>query len=267
MSNTEKSSDDKGVFIFLIVISLIYFAHYYAQHGWGYILEHFRGQTINFIRWVVTFIFGIIVIIWGLIPFAMPNSDIKSVKQWILGTAFISSFYILVIIIYTNGFIKILVDAFVINYSTLNFCTFLNAHNFRGHFSRTWLFIWIRSNRCSFTVFLYYYCKNLLSLCEITNFDRIEMAGFINTYCPRCRKITIHDLYFSSGGYLHSLCTQVGKDVNSSAKFQKQNGAGYKNCTRCGKNTEHIRYISSTGYIHWFCCSCGRNFNSGAKVK
>ena len=106
MSNTKKSSDDKGVFIFLIVISLIYFAHYYAQHGWGYILEHFRSQTINFIRWVVTFIFGIIVIIWGLIPFAMPNSDIKSVKQWILGTALISSFYILVIIFIQTDLLK-----------------------------------------------------------------------------------------------------------------------------------------------------------------
>jgi len=93
------------------------------------------------------------------------------------------------------------------------------------------------------------------------------MVGFINTYCPRCRKITIHDLYVSSGGYLHSLCTQYGKDVNSSAKFQKQNGAGYKNCTRCGKNTEHIRYICSKGYIHWFCCSCGKDVNSGTKEK
>ena len=91
------------------------------------------------------------------------------------------------------------------------------------------------------------------------------MLGLKLTYCPNCRTATAHDLYISSGGYLHSLCTDCGKDVDSSAKINRQNGEASKNCSRCGTITEHIRYISSGGYIHWFCCSCGKDIDSGAK--
>lgn len=91
------------------------------------------------------------------------------------------------------------------------------------------------------------------------------MPGFKMTYCPKCRNATAHDIYISSGGYIHSLCADCGKDAESSAKVDSHNGEAVKSCSRCKITTEHIRYISPEGYIHWFCCSCGKDIDSAAK--
>ncbi len=92
------------------------------------------------------------------------------------------------------------------------------------------------------------------------------MAGFKLTYCRRCSSRTSHDIYISSGGYLHSLCTECGKDAVADATFDHENGMATKNCNRCETTTEHIRYISTGNYIHWFCCSCGKDIVSDAKI-
>lgn len=92
------------------------------------------------------------------------------------------------------------------------------------------------------------------------------MSGFKYTYCHRCSTRTAHDIYVSSGGYLHSLCTECGKDADAASKIDYENGNATKECTRCETTTEHIRYISKGGYIHWFCCSCGKDIESGASI-
>lgn len=92
------------------------------------------------------------------------------------------------------------------------------------------------------------------------------MTGFKYTSCGRCSSRTAHDIYVSSGGYLHSLCTECGKDSESASKIDYENGSATKECSRCEATTEHIRYISKGGYIHWFCCSCGKDIESGARI-
>ena len=89
------------------------------------------------------------------------------------------------------------------------------------------------------------------------------MQGFKLTYCSNCRAITAHDLY-TSDSYIHSLCTDCGKDVSSSSRIDKQNGEATKICGFCDTTTEHIRYTSD-GYIHWFCCSCGKDISSSSR--
>lgn len=93
------------------------------------------------------------------------------------------------------------------------------------------------------------------------------MAGFKYTHCSRCGQNTAHDIYISEGGYLHSLCTDCGKDVDSSSRVGELNGSSTKNCLKCDATTEHIRYISEGGYIHWFCCSCGKDIDSGSRER
>jgi len=88
----------------------------------------------------------------------------------------------------------------------------------------------------------------------------------IYTYCPRCKKDTAHEIYISTGGYLHSLCTECGKDVSSDAKVSEIVTDLTKTCDREGKRCIHIKYISSGGYIHWFCCGCGKDVSGDARV-
>lgn len=90
------------------------------------------------------------------------------------------------------------------------------------------------------------------------------MSGFKFTYCPNCRRNTAHDLYTSSGGYLHSLCTDDGYDVCSSAVVSSITGSGNKYCGNCRENTEHVRYNSINEYVHWMCCSCGKDISSSS---
>jgi hypothetical protein len=92
------------------------------------------------------------------------------------------------------------------------------------------------------------------------------MPGFKISYCERCRKTSAHDIYISEGGYLHSLCTDCGKDCSSGAQYDNINGDAEKYCDSCRINTSHIRYISTGGYIHWFCCSCGKDISSDSRV-
>ena len=89
----------------------------------------------------------------------------------------------------------------------------------------------------------------------------------IYTYCPRCKKETAHEIYISSGGYLHSLCTECGKDVCSDAKVAEIVTTLTKTCDCGGKSCVHIKYISKGGYIHWFCCGCGKDVCSDAPVR
>ena len=91
------------------------------------------------------------------------------------------------------------------------------------------------------------------------------MPGFKLTFCRRCGQRSAHDIYISKGGYLHSLCTDCGKDADSSARCAEITGEATKECGKCGTNTEHLRYISEGGYIHWFCCSCGKDVDSSAR--
>jgi len=93
------------------------------------------------------------------------------------------------------------------------------------------------------------------------------MPGFKLTYCAKCRRTTSHDIYISSGDYLHSLCMDCGKDNASDARVSEINGDGMKECPKCNVQTEHIRYISQGDYIHWFCCSCGKDIGSDSKVR
>jgi len=91
------------------------------------------------------------------------------------------------------------------------------------------------------------------------------MPGFTSTYCIRCNNETVHDIYISEGGYLHSLCTNCGKDSSSGSEVGNISGEASKQCLKCGRTTEHLRYVSTGGYIHWFCCSCGHDISSSAK--
>jgi NMD protein affecting ribosome stability and mRNA decay len=93
------------------------------------------------------------------------------------------------------------------------------------------------------------------------------MADMITTYCRRCGKEQIHEVYISSGGYLHSLCTECGKDVSSDAKVNRTTSNMSRYCGNEDATRYHIRYISNGGYIHWFCCSCGKDISSDAKVE
>ena len=88
------------------------------------------------------------------------------------------------------------------------------------------------------------------------------MPGFKQTYCAICHKQTEHNLYVNSMGYLHSFCTDCGKDVGSSEMINRQTGEAAKHCSRCGTVTEHVRYAGSNDYVHWFCCSCGQDVHS-----
>jgi len=88
------------------------------------------------------------------------------------------------------------------------------------------------------------------------------MPGFLNTYCSRTGRNETHDIYVSSGGHLHSLCTACGKDVGSTHEVAAETGHGVMDCPRCSCQTAHLRYESSGGHIHWFCASCGRDIGS-----
>lgn len=93
------------------------------------------------------------------------------------------------------------------------------------------------------------------------------MAGFKFTWCGRCGADSAHDLYTDSNGYLHSMCTNCGRDVSSNSRLDHISGEGTKTCSKCDTNTEHLRYIDSNGYVHWFCCSCGRDISSSARER
>lgn len=93
------------------------------------------------------------------------------------------------------------------------------------------------------------------------------MVDLITTYCRRCGKEQVHEIYISSGGYLHSLCTECGKDVRSSSEVKKTTASMTKHCGSEDDSRHHIRYISTGGYIHWFCCTCGKDIRSSAEVE
>ena len=93
------------------------------------------------------------------------------------------------------------------------------------------------------------------------------MVDMITTYCRRCGKEQIHEIYKSSAGYLHSLCTECGEDVYSDAKVKRITSNMMRICGGDGDSRYHIRYISTRGYIHWFCCTCGKDVYSEARVE
>ena len=75
------------------------------------------------------------------------------------------------------------------------------------------------------------------------------MAEIIYTHCRRCGKEMPHEIYVSSGGYLHSLCTECGKDVGASERVGTLEGSMNRECGREGGNRYHIKYISTGGYM------------------
>lgn len=93
------------------------------------------------------------------------------------------------------------------------------------------------------------------------------MADMITTYCRRCGKEQLHEIYKSSGGYLHSLCTECGKDVCSDTEVKRVTSNMMRQCGSEYASRHHIRYISTGGYIHWFCCTCGKDVCSDAQVE
>ena len=93
------------------------------------------------------------------------------------------------------------------------------------------------------------------------------MPDMITTYCRRCRKEQLHEIYKSSGEYLHSLCTECGKDVRSDARVKRVTSNMTRHCGSEDASRHHIRYISTGGYIHWFCCTCGKDVRSDARVE
>ena len=93
------------------------------------------------------------------------------------------------------------------------------------------------------------------------------MSEIITTYCRRCGKEQPHEIYISTGGYLHSLCTECGKDVGASERIDELAGSMFRECGSEGASRYHIKYISTGGYIHWFCCTCGKDIGSSERVK
>jgi hypothetical protein len=94
------------------------------------------------------------------------------------------------------------------------------------------------------------------------------MADLVATHCPVCHSVTDHDHYLSRGGYLHSLCTNCGKDISSSERVESGEPQPVtKHCAVCGVDTAHVRYLSTTGYLHWLCLSCGKDVRSSANVQ
>lgn len=91
------------------------------------------------------------------------------------------------------------------------------------------------------------------------------MADLKLSYCQSCKIIALQDIYISEGNFLHSLCTNCGKDVESSKRICSQNVNANKECTYCKNNTEHVRYLDEGGFIHWFCCSCGKDIESNKR--
>ncbi len=85
-------------------------------------------------------------------------------------------------------------------------------------------------------------------------------------YCPNCKKQTAHDIYIDTSGYLHSLCTMCGKDVESLSRVKKICLYTTLECPSEQGNKLHIKYLDSSGYIHWFCLSCGKDIESRSRV-
>lgn len=93
------------------------------------------------------------------------------------------------------------------------------------------------------------------------------MPNMITTYCRRCGKEQLHEVYESSGGYLHALCTECGKDVCSDSRVKRTTSSMNRECGSEGASRYHIRYISTGGYLHWFCCTCGKDVCSDSRVE
>jgi hypothetical protein len=94
-----------------------------------------------------------------------------------------------------------------------------------------------------------------------------EIFTAVNTYCHRCDKEQLHDIYRSPANYLHSSCRECGKDVPSDAEVAEVAAGITRLCLKEGAPRHHIRYISKGGYTHFFCCTCGKDVSGGATIE
>lgn len=93
------------------------------------------------------------------------------------------------------------------------------------------------------------------------------MAEIKHCYCPRCQEETAHEVYIDIHGYLHSLCTVCGKDVESRSRVKEISLYSTLKCQSEKSNRLHIRYLDVHGYIHWFCLSRGKDIESRFRVE
>ena len=96
--------------------------------------------------------------------------------------------------------------------------------------------------------------------------EEFKMSEIKTCYCPYCEKETAHDIYIDTSGYVHSLCTQCGKDEESRKRVKKICLYSRLECSREQDNKLHIKYLDTNGYIHWFCLSCGKDIESRSRV-
>ena len=89
----------------------------------------------------------------------------------------------------------------------------------------------------------------------------------VNTHCANCGERQPHEIYISSNGYVHSLCTGCGKDVYGATPVHEVAGGMVKACARENADRYHVKYISKTGYIHWMCGTCGSDVHSASPVQ
>jgi hypothetical protein len=89
----------------------------------------------------------------------------------------------------------------------------------------------------------------------------------VDTYCRNCGEQQPHEIYQSSDGYIHSLCTVCGKDVYGATPVGEITGGAVRACAREKADRYHVKYISKTGYIHWFCSTCGNDVHGASPVK
>lgn len=93
------------------------------------------------------------------------------------------------------------------------------------------------------------------------------MEQIVNTHCNTCGEDQPHEIYLSTSGYVHSLCTACGKDVYGATPVDEITGGMVRLCAREKADRYHVKYISKTGYIHWLCGTCGGDVRSASPVR